>query len=853
MEISQYNNKLVILAGLIILVVVGGLVFLLNSGSKINNFINLGGSSQVERGTVITGANTPGQKKKPNDFSFTASELPSFKLPSVAYASDLKNKTTIYDSEGKAVQASLSVNKNGSGSEIALQPTGGFVPGKYTLVVNENGNKISQDFTWGVLAINTNKSIYVPGETALLSLAVLDEKGTMVCNAEVTLKITDPSGNISTSSTDNGLIKVNHECYIKDMTTKPDYETAYKVDAPGTYQMELSAVTKNGTFQIQDSFEVQSSVDFDVERTTATRIFPFSTYPVLINITANKDFSGQIEEPVPTSFKITTLQNTTAYNSIQANGNTQSIIWNVSLKKGQSINIGYNYKAPEVSPQFYLLGPLSLVSGNTTLFQEKRQWQLAIDDVGYSSAVSATPGLVSYWRLGESSGTTATDSKGTNTGTYTGTITALGQPGAIQGDSNTSVQLSTTGVSTQGSVVASNITVPIHVTWEGWIKLSAWPADSTVIGEWDGTHGSMLYLVSPSGNHSITMWVQGASTADLIPGPSLNAWHYLVGTYDGTNARVYVDGQLAVGPTALTGPITSPAVALEMGAYNAGGGDRLQGYLDEVAYYNVVLTPAQILAHYNLGIGTTYETKILSTAGLISYWRLDESSGTSAADSFGTNTGTYRNSPTLGQTGAIVGDSDTAVKFARASSQDVTIPDSSTLRFTSGPASVEFWFKFTTSDGTNSVAFAQNVNGAILIEANGPAAGGWRFYSNGIAAGAVSSINITDTTTWHQFVGTVDVSNNYKIYIDGINETTTLATPAFGFAGTSNSTGIASDGAGPPGYEPFNGSIDEVSLYKVALTAAQVLDHYNTAEGIASTSIGDFLFQGVQLQGVRIN
>jgi hypothetical protein len=822
------NKKILSACAIIIFILIG---VLLNAKNLSNNY-----SKILE--------NQQNQGASPGNYNFTPQQSPTFNFPSVAYANNLQENTSIYNPRGEKIQAEINVSANGNGASIQVKKPQQFLPGKYSLIIDQNGKKIEQNFTWGVLAINTNKSIYTPGETALLSLAVLDEKGKMVCDAKVTLKITDSSGNTTTATTDNGSITVNKECYIKDMTTKPDYETAYKVKEEGTYRMDLSAQTKNGTFEIQDSFEVSSSVDFDVERTTATRIFPYSIYPMLIKITANKDFSGEIVERTPTSFAITPLENTTPYNSIQKNGDTQSIIWTVSLKKGESISIGYNFKAPLISPQFYLLGPLSLVSGNATLFEEKRTWQLAIDDVGYSSAILATPGLVSYWRLGESSGTSATDSKGSNTGTYTSTLT-LAQPGAIQGDSNTSVQLSATG-----SIVATQITVPVNVTWEGWVKLASWPTNSTVIGQWDGTHGSMLYLVNPSGNHSITMWVQGASTADVIPGPSLNAWHYLVGTYDGTNARVYVDGQLAIGPTALTGPITTPTKPLEMSAYNNGGGDHLNGYLDEVAYYNVVLTPAQILAHYNLGIGTTYETKILSTSGLISYWRLGESSGTSAADSFGTNTGTYRNSPTLGQSGAIVGDTDTAVKFARASSQDVTIPDSASLHFTSGPCSVEFWFKFTTSDGTNSVAFAQNVNGGPLVEANGPAAGGWRFYSNGIGAGVVSSINITDTTTWHQFVGTVDASNNYKIYIDGVDRTTFVGTPAFGYGGTSNSTGIASDGGGTP-YEPFNGSIDEVSLYKVVLTPAQVLDHYNTGEGIASR--GDFKFQGLRLKGIQLH
>ena len=50
----------------------------------------------------------------------------------------------------------------------------------------------------------------------------------------------------------------------------------------------------------------------------------------------------------------------------------------------------------------------------------------------YHSAVQSTPGLVDYYRLGESAGPTISDSKGTSNGTISGG--SFGQPGAISDD-----------------------------------------------------------------------------------------------------------------------------------------------------------------------------------------------------------------------------------------------------------------------------------------------------------------------------------------------------------------------------------------------------------------------------------
>lgn len=59
----------------------------------------------------------------------------------------------------------------------------------------------------------------------------------------------------------------------------------------------------------------------------------------------------------------------------------------------------------------------------------------------YSGLVSSTPGLVGYWRLGESSGSSvACDFLGHDDGSYLGGF-SLGVPGAIFGDSDTAVSL----------------------------------------------------------------------------------------------------------------------------------------------------------------------------------------------------------------------------------------------------------------------------------------------------------------------------------------------------------------------------------------------------------------------------
>ena len=65
----------------------------------------------------------------------------------------------------------------------------------------------------------------------------------------------------------------------------------------------------------------------------------------------------------------------------------------------------------------------------------------------------------------------------------------------------------------------------------------------------------------------------------------------------------------------------------------------------------------------------------------IAYWRLGESSGTTAFDQAGPTNGSYQNGVTLGQSGALITGSDSAAAFDGVDDQ-VTVPHSASLNAT---------------------------------------------------------------------------------------------------------------------------------------------------------------------------
>jgi hypothetical protein len=285
-----------------------------------------------------------------------------------------KVSVSIVGPDGAKIKLDKEVVETGSGYSVKLEKDRAFKPGIYKLQVETTKNGVTtveeQDFEWGVLAVNTHKSVYGPDEQAFIGIGVLDNEGRMVCDADVTLAITDPRGDATTLSTANGKIYVSDECEYYGVTDLPDYYTYYTTGDVGTYTMELTAVTKDGTRELADAFEVKENVPYDVARSGPTRIYPLVPYTMEFTIKPNNNYNGQITEYVPAGFEITPQEGMT----IATEGDTKALTWNKELTKGKIYTLEYEFDAPDVSPEFYVLGPLEIGA-----WTEARQWQIASD------------------------------------------------------------------------------------------------------------------------------------------------------------------------------------------------------------------------------------------------------------------------------------------------------------------------------------------------------------------------------------------------------------------------------------------------------------------------------------------
>jgi hypothetical protein len=214
-----------------------------------------------------------------------------------------------------------------------------------------------------------------------------------------------------------------------------------------------------------------------------------------------------------------------------------------------------------------------------------------------------------------------------------------------------------------------------------------------------------------------------------------------------------------------------------------------------------------------------YTSEILADLPSL-YLRLNESSGTSAADSSGNGlTGTLFNTPTLGVAGGLTGCSSTAMTLAAASFEYITVADNALLdpgdtftikirvKFTTLPGGGAFYDLV--DKGTNGYRVTVNGSGTVFLVKGG----GSTICSN------ASPQNMT-TGVWYE-IAITKAGSVFHVYINGVESTTSFGNQTI--AGTATNLNIGRN-SGATSY--LNGTIQELALYPTALSPSRILAHY---------------------------
>jgi hypothetical protein len=215
-------------------------------------------------------------------------------------------------------------------------------------------------------------------------------------------------------------------------------------------------------------------------------------------------------------------------------------------------------------------------------------------------------GMVSYWEFDEGSGTAASDSSGNgNTGTL------MHGPQWVSGIKETALYFD--GVDDYVSVPdsptlrASGNAITVELWFKPTVMLdSGTPALEIIDKGNEYTFIMNLGPFQPTPNGKIGFLI-------VLEGPSwqwvetttnqwnAETWYHLTGTYDGNYLKIYVNGELQSSQP-LSGNLHCESYPLAIGSYTLGGQWLFTGVIDEVAIYNIALTPEEIQQHYQNGL-----------------------------------------------------------------------------------------------------------------------------------------------------------------------------------------------------------------------------------------------------------
>lgn len=349
--------------------------------------------------------------------------------------------------------------------------------------------------------------------------------------------------------------------------------------------------------------------------------------------------------------------------------------------------------------------------------------------------------------------------------------------------------------------------------------------------------GSDQYLFSFQDNGTILSFglgVAGSYSELDVPisaGDYVNRWVHVAAVYDGTQKIIYRNG-IVIGTEVVAGSIDTDNTAdLFIGSWG-GFGEYFDGRIDEFRLWNVARTQAQIQN------GMT--TELLGTeTGLVACYNFNQgvANGTNtglttlndlATTVGGANNGTLTNFALTGTAsnwvGGIVRPSSVRGNMLSLDGVETTafdhvsIPDNASLNIGTGQLTLAAWVKRDVAGTFDNIIMKGSYGYGLVID-DSDKLGYWSdpLYTNCFNSGA----NTIPANVWTHVAVVVNEGVNTTLYINGVN----VGVSGAGNAIINNNTGILAFGTQDIGSCDCNnhgGNIDEVQIWNVALTQAQI-------------------------------
>lgn len=243
--------------------------------------------------------------------------------------------------------------------------------------------------------------------------------------------------------------------------------------------------------------------------------------------------------------------------------------------------------------------------------------------MSYLSTILAEPSLISYWRLDEPSGTTATDQTAAHTGTYSGTPT-FSQTSLVANTSDAAVLFPSTTSFVQASTghIVGGLT---NFTIECWVKYTSAAGNNKDLYCERATSGGtdiVRFSINTANTSFALLYRDTASTLNTINSGTFTAIndgnpHYVLVTKSGTTVLFYIDGVQKTGGTLTASNTLSQTTPSFIGTDPQNGLLFNAITMDEVALYNAALGSSTVTSHYTIGSTLPSSPSVVSAASIL--------------------------------------------------------------------------------------------------------------------------------------------------------------------------------------------------------------------------------------------
>jgi hypothetical protein len=398
-------------------------------------------------------------------------------------------------------------------------------------------------------------------------------------------------------------------------------------------------------------------------------------------------------------------------------------------------------------------------------------WRSLAANGPFSNHATLTSNLVSYWKLDETSGVrydSVTTSANDLTDNNTVDVSPAGPSGTV------AEFLSTNSERLSHATLANVLDWSLGVTASFWVYLSPSGGAPGYIGFGANIYqGASGFMINNQGSsHNLLFLVleaNGSYDPKLAGSPILteNTWHHFVMTYDPADrkGRLWVDTVLTLTTAAVAAhpdPGFSTNKTFRLGA-DGNNGSHFTGNQGRAGVWNRTFGSPDVTSLYNSGVGKSYSA--LTTAekvSLVSYWNLDEVSGT-RADSHGSNTLTDNNTVTSVNSGPV----GTVAQFTAANSEYLSSVDDNSGLSVDGDHTFTAWV-YLPASGSNQSILSQRTSGDGAYQFYFDTGDKLHAYVTDSVAGFSEPVTaVASAIGWHFCVMTYTASDKkLRVYVD---------------------------------------------------------------------------------------